>query len=89
MRVGDVPAEWIELACEQAYGTPLEPGDDRRSIARAIAVIYPAIEAVVRAKVAEEIEAYADAAAKTGPMIPLAARKGILLAARVACREQP
>lgn len=67
----DVPAELLDLACDRMFGTPPEAGDDRRGMAEALAAVLPRYEALVRAEVAAEIEAYAEATARQQAAIPV------------------
>lgn len=54
MKHKEVPDEWVTTACEAAYGTPPDPGDDRRQIARAIAAIHDEIRAQFARELVQE-----------------------------------
>lgn len=41
MKPADVPAELLDTACAQFFGTPPEPGDNRDGMARALAAVLP------------------------------------------------
>lgn len=55
MKPEDVPDDLLDLACDQFFGTPPEPGDDRQGMANAIAAVIPAIREQAIASARAEI----------------------------------
>lgn len=59
MKPEDVPAEWVEKANEAWRTAPQKRDGQPTRMRHALASVWPAIEAMVRARVAAEIEAEA------------------------------